>query len=82
MVKAALPTSLIVNKIRTSKNNFNTSTGELIRFQQLRVAEIRKAMVEARPGYGLSGKFIYYDMEAFDLSEFSRVRANLVAYPN
>lgn len=48
MVKAALPTSLIVNKIRTSRNNFNTSTGELIRLQQLRVpAEILNAMVEA-----------------------------------
>lgn len=39
MAKASLPTSLIVNKIRTSKNNFNTSTGELIRLrlQQPRV---------------------------------------------
>jgi hypothetical protein len=48
MVKAALPSSIIVNKIRTSKNNFNTSTGELIRLQQLHVpAEILNAMVEA-----------------------------------
>jgi hypothetical protein len=48
MVKASLPSSLIVNKIRTSRNNFNTSTGELIRLQQLRVpAEILNAMVEA-----------------------------------
>ena len=48
MVKASLPSSLIVNKIRTSKNNFNTSTGELIRLQQLRVpAEILNAMVDA-----------------------------------
>jgi hypothetical protein len=29
MVKAGLPSSVIVNKIRTSKTNFNTSTDEL-----------------------------------------------------
>jgi hypothetical protein len=31
MVQAGLATSIIVNKIRTSKTNFNTSTDELIR---------------------------------------------------
>jgi hypothetical protein len=48
MVKAGLPASIIVNKIRASKTNFNTSTDELIRLQQSRVpAEIINAMVEA-----------------------------------
>ena len=31
MVKASLPPSVIVNKIHTSKTNFNTNTNELIR---------------------------------------------------
>jgi hypothetical protein len=39
MVKAGLPSSVIVNKIRTSKTNFNTSTEELIRLKQETVAE-------------------------------------------
>lgn len=39
MVKAGLPSSVIVNKIRTSKTNFNTSTDELIRLKQENVAE-------------------------------------------
>ena len=48
MVKAGLPSSIIVNKIRTAKNNFNTSTEELIRLQQLHVpTEVLNAMVEA-----------------------------------
>ena len=48
MTKAGLPASIIVNKIRASKTNFNTSTEELIRLQQARVpAEIINAMVEA-----------------------------------
>lgn len=48
MVKAGLPTTIIVNKIRASKTNFNTSTDELIRLQQARLpAEIINAMVEA-----------------------------------
>jgi hypothetical protein len=48
MVKAGLPASIIVNKIRTSKTNFNTSTDQLIQLQQTRVpSEIINAMVEA-----------------------------------
>lgn len=48
MVKAGLPPSIIVNKIRTSKTNFNTTTNELIQLQQTRVpAEIINAMVAA-----------------------------------
>jgi len=39
MVKAGLPSSVIVNKIRTSKTNFNTSTDELIRLKQETIAE-------------------------------------------
>ena len=39
MVKAGLPASVIVNKIRASKTNFNTSTDELIRLKQENVAE-------------------------------------------
>lgn len=48
MVKAGLPASIIVNKIRASKTNFNTNTDELIRLQQGHVpTEIINAMVEA-----------------------------------
>lgn len=48
MIKAGLPPAIIVNKIRTSKTNFNTSTEELIRLQNARVpAEIMNAMVDA-----------------------------------
>ncbi len=48
MVKAGLPASIIVNKIRASKTNFNTNTDELIRLQQARVpTEIINAMVES-----------------------------------
>src|SRR5215218_5636688 len=48
MVKAGLSSGIIVNKVRSSKTNFNTSTDELIRLQQSRVpAEIINAMVEA-----------------------------------
>ena len=48
MVKAGLPPSLIVNKIRASKSNFNTNTDELISLQQARVpTEVINAMVEA-----------------------------------
>ena len=48
MVKAGLPANIVVNKIRTSKTNFNTSTDELIRLQQVRLpAEIINAMLEA-----------------------------------
>lgn len=48
MTRAGLPPTVIVSKIRTSKNNFNTSTEELIRLQQARVLpDIINAMVEA-----------------------------------
>jgi hypothetical protein len=48
MVKAGLPPSIIVNKIHSSKSNFNTNTDELIRLQQSHVpTEIINAMVEA-----------------------------------
>lgn len=48
MVKAGLPPSIIVSKIRTSKSNFNTNTEELIRLQQSQIpTEIINAMVEA-----------------------------------
>jgi hypothetical protein len=48
MVKAGLPVSIILNKIRSSKTNFNTSTDELIRLQKARIpAEIINGMVEA-----------------------------------
>ncbi len=48
MVKAGLPGSIIVNKIRASKTNFNTSTDELIRLKNARVPDdIINAMVEA-----------------------------------
>jgi hypothetical protein len=46
MAKAGLPSSVIVNKIRTSKTNFNTSTDELIRLKQENVAhEVINAMI-------------------------------------
>lgn len=48
MVKAGLPPSLIVSKIRASKTNFNTNTDELIHLQAAHVpTEIVTAMVEA-----------------------------------
>jgi hypothetical protein len=48
MVKAGLPPSLVVTKIRASKTNFNTNTEELIILQNARVpTEIINAMVEA-----------------------------------
>jgi hypothetical protein len=48
MVKAGLSSGIIVNKIRSSKTSFNTSTDELIHLQQSRVPpEIINAMVEA-----------------------------------
>jgi hypothetical protein len=39
MVQAGLAPSIIVNKIRTSKTNFNTSTDELIRLKQAHVPD-------------------------------------------
>jgi hypothetical protein len=48
MVKAGLDSSIIINKIHSSKTSFNTNTDELIRLKQIRVpAEIINAMVEA-----------------------------------
>ncbi len=48
MVKAGLPPSLVIAKIRNSKTNFNTDSDELIRLQQAHVpTEIVTAMVEA-----------------------------------
>jgi hypothetical protein len=47
MVKAGLPSSVIINKIRTSKTDFNTSTDELIRLKQENVAEqVINAMID------------------------------------
>lgn len=39
MVKAGLPSTVVVNKIRSSKTNFNTSTDELIRLKQEQVPD-------------------------------------------
>jgi len=39
LVQAGLPASIIVNKIRTSKTNFNTSTDELIKLKQAHVPD-------------------------------------------
>ena len=48
MVKAGLPPGIVINKIRASKTNFNTSTDELIRLKNSRVPDdIINAMVEA-----------------------------------
>src|SRR6185369_10656932 len=48
MVKAGLSTPIVVNKIRTSKTNFNTSTDELIRLKQAHIPdEIVAAMFDA-----------------------------------
>lgn len=48
MVKAGLSTPIVVNKIRASKTNFNTSTDELIRLKQAHIPdEIVAAMFDA-----------------------------------
>ena len=48
MTGAGLPASIIVNKIRVSKTNFDTSTDQLIRLKNARVPdEIINAMVQA-----------------------------------
>jgi hypothetical protein len=48
MTRAGLSATLIVNKIRSSKTNFNVSTDELIRLKQAKVSDdIINAMVEA-----------------------------------
>jgi len=56
MVKAGLPTSIVLNKIRASSTNFNIDTDELIRLQQSSIpTDIINAMVDAsrpRPAAG------------------------------
>lgn len=48
LVQAGLPSSIIVNKINSSKTNFNTDTDELIRLQKAKVpTEVINAMVAA-----------------------------------
>lgn len=48
LVKAGLSSTIIVNKIRSSKTSFNTSTEELIRLKQARIPdEIVAAMFDA-----------------------------------
>jgi hypothetical protein len=48
MVKAGLPSGIIVNKIHASKTNFNSSTDEFIRLQQAHLpSDVINAMVEA-----------------------------------
>jgi len=51
MVQAGLPANIIVNKIRASKTNFNTSTDELIRLKQANVHDdVINAMVDPNAG--------------------------------
>ena len=51
MVQAGLPANIIVNKIRASKTNFNTSTDELIRLKQANVHDdVINAMVNPNAG--------------------------------
>lgn len=51
MVKAGLPSSIIVTKIHASKGNFDTSTDELIRLKKLAIPdEVIHAMVENSAG--------------------------------
>jgi len=55
MVQAGLPASIIVNKIRTSKTNFNTSTDELIKLKQAHVPDdVINAMVNPNAGSSAS----------------------------
>jgi hypothetical protein len=50
MTAGGLGASVIVNKIKTSKTNFNLSTSELLRLKQARVAdEVINAMMQASP---------------------------------
>lgn len=56
MVQAGLPTSVIVNKIRASKTNFNILTDELIRLKQARVPDdVINVMVNPNAGSATSG---------------------------
>jgi hypothetical protein len=49
MVQAGLPPSVIVNKMRASKTNFNTSTDELIRLKQAHVPDdVINAMINPK----------------------------------
>ena len=52
MVQAGLPASVIVNKVRVSKTNFNTSTDELIRLKQAHVPdEVINVMINPSAGF-------------------------------
>jgi hypothetical protein len=56
MVQAGLISSIIVNKIRTSKTNFNTSTDELIRLKQVRVPDdVINAMINPNAAPATTG---------------------------
>ena len=51
LTKAGLNESIIINKIRTSKSDFNLSTNELIRLKKEKVSDkIVNAMLEAKHG--------------------------------
>jgi len=55
MTQAGLPASIVVNKIRSSKTNFDTSTDELIRLKNAKVPDdIINAMVEALSNASIS----------------------------
>ena len=52
MVQAGLPASIIINKIRTSKTNFDTNTNELIRLKQAHVHdEVINVMINPNAGW-------------------------------
>src|SRR3954466_3013112 len=52
MVQAGLPASIVINKIRASSTNFNTSTEELIRLKQSHVPDdVINVMVNPNAGY-------------------------------
>ena len=56
MVQAGLTSSIIVNKIRTSKTNFNTATDELIKLKEAHVPdEVINAMINPTAGAATSG---------------------------
>lgn len=55
LAKAGLNSSIIVNKIRTSKSNFDMSTDALIKLKQAGVSdEIVNAMLEAKAGKSIT----------------------------
>ncbi|HEX8087948.1 MAG TPA: hypothetical protein VF762_03800, partial [Blastocatellia bacterium] len=50
MTAGGLSASIIVNKIKTSKSNFNLTTAELLRLKQAKVAdEVINAMMQSSP---------------------------------